>query len=242
MTLIRRLSFDLLGLPPTPAEVEAFVNDKSPDAYEKLVERLLTSPRWGEHRGRYWLDAARYADTHGIHFDNYRENWTYRDWVIDAFNKNIPFDRFTVEQLAGDLLPGPTLDQRDRRRASTGATITGQRRRAGSSPEEYLVRRRAADRAEDHRDRSGSGLTARCGARLPRPQVRPRLAEGLLRARRLLQQLDPERDGRQHQGHAADRFRSAAGGSRAAGRTPRADARRGPWEAGESQAGGPPGF
>jgi mono/diheme cytochrome c family protein len=109
--LARRLSLDLIGLPPAPAEVEAFVNDKAPDACERLVDRLLESPHWGEHRGRYWLDAARYADTHGIHFDNYREMWSYRDWVIDAFNRNMPFDQFTVEQLAGDLLPDRTLDQ-----------------------------------------------------------------------------------------------------------------------------------
>ncbi len=110
-TLARRLSLDLTGLPPAPAEVEAFVADKSPDAYEKLVDRLMASPHWGEHRGRYWLDAARYADTHGIHFDNYREMWAYRDWVINAFTRNLPFDQFTVEQLAGDLLPARTEDQ-----------------------------------------------------------------------------------------------------------------------------------
>lgn len=111
-TLARRLSLDLTGLPPDPKDVEAFVADKSPNAYEKLVDKFLASPQWGEHRGRYWLDAARYADTHGIHFDNYREMWSYRDWVIEAFNKNMPFDQFTIEQLAGDLLPNPTLDQR----------------------------------------------------------------------------------------------------------------------------------
>ena len=110
-TLARRLSLDLIGLPPTPAEVEEFVNDKSPDYYEKYVEKLMSSPQWGEHRGRYWLDAARYADSHGIHFDNYRENWVFREWVINAFNKNQPFDQFTLEQLAGDLLPNKTLDQ-----------------------------------------------------------------------------------------------------------------------------------
>jgi mono/diheme cytochrome c family protein len=111
-TIARRLSLDLVGLPPRPEDVEAFVADKAPDAYEKYVDRLLASPHWGEHRGRYWLDAARYADTHGIHFDNFREIWSYRDWVINAFNRNLTFDRFTVEQLAGDLLPNPTLDQR----------------------------------------------------------------------------------------------------------------------------------
>jgi hypothetical protein len=111
-TLARRLSLDLTGLPPEPDMVEAFVQDESADAYERLVDRLLQSERWGEHRGRYWLDAARYADTHGIHFDNFREIWAYRDWVIDALNRNLPFDRFTIEQLAGDLLPDPTLEQR----------------------------------------------------------------------------------------------------------------------------------
>lgn len=110
-TLARRLSLDLTGLPPSPEKVEAFVNDKSPDAYDKLVDEFMKSEKWGEHRGRYWLDAARYADTHGLHFDNYREMWPYRDWVINAFNKNQPFDQFTVEQLAGDLLPNPTESQ-----------------------------------------------------------------------------------------------------------------------------------
>jgi len=110
-TLIRRVSLDLTGLPPTPEEIDAFLKDTSKDAYEKVVDRLLTSKRWGEHRGRYWLDAARYADTHGLHIDNYREMWPYRDWVINAFNRNLPFDRFTIEQLAGDMLPGRTIDQ-----------------------------------------------------------------------------------------------------------------------------------
>jgi mono/diheme cytochrome c family protein len=111
-TLARRVSLDLTGLPPDPADVEQFVNDKSPKAYEKLVDKFLAMPQWGEHRAKYWLDAARYADTNGIHIDNYREIWAYRDWVIKAFNKNMPFDQFTIEQLAGDLLPSPTLDQR----------------------------------------------------------------------------------------------------------------------------------
>ncbi len=110
-TLARRASLDLTGLPPEPAVVEAFVNDTSPDAYDHYVDYLLSLPAWGEHRGRYWLDVARYADTHGIHFDNFREMWSYRDWVIDAFNRNIPFSQFTIEQLAGDLLPDRTLDQ-----------------------------------------------------------------------------------------------------------------------------------
>ena len=110
-TLVRRLALDLTGLPPEPDLVEAFVTDKAPDAYEKLVDRFMASPRYGEHRARYWLDAARYADTHGIHFDNFRDIWPYRDWVINAFNRNQPFDQFTVEQLAGDLLPNATQEQ-----------------------------------------------------------------------------------------------------------------------------------
>lgn len=109
--LARRAALDLTGLPPTPEEVEAFVADQDPKAYEKLIDRYLASPRWGEHRGRYWLDAARYADTHGLHFDNYREMWPYRDWVIAAFNQNQRFDQFTIEQVAGDLLPDPTESQ-----------------------------------------------------------------------------------------------------------------------------------
>jgi len=110
-TLARRVALDLTGLPPLPGDVEAFVRDTAPDAYERWVDRLLDSPRWGEHRARYWLDAARYADTHGLHFDNYREMWPYRDWVISAFNRNQPFDRFVIEQIAGDLLPDPSQDQ-----------------------------------------------------------------------------------------------------------------------------------
>ncbi len=110
-TLARRVSLDLTGLPPDPADVDRFVADKSPNAYEALVDKYLASPRYGEHRARYWLDAARYADTNGIHFDNYREIWSFRDWTINAFNQNMPFNEFAVEQLAGDLLPNPTLEQ-----------------------------------------------------------------------------------------------------------------------------------
>ena len=110
-TLIRRVTLDLTGLPPTPEEVQAFQNDNSPHAYESLVDRLLASKRFGEHQARFWLDAARYGDTHGLHLDNYREMWPYRDWVIDAYNDNKPFDEFVIEQLAGDLLPDPTPEQ-----------------------------------------------------------------------------------------------------------------------------------
>jgi hypothetical protein len=102
-TLARRAALDVTGLPPEPGAIEAFVADARPDAYERYLDTLFTSPAWGEHRGRHWLDYARYADTHGIHFDNEREMWTFREWVIDAFNGNMPFDRFTELQLAGDL-------------------------------------------------------------------------------------------------------------------------------------------
>ena len=113
-TLFRRLHLDVTGLPPEPAEVDAFANDFHQDPEGSLsawIDRLMSRPRWGEHRARYWLDAARYGDTHGLHFDNYREMWPYRDWVIRAFNANQPFDQFTVEQLAGDLLADPTDEQ-----------------------------------------------------------------------------------------------------------------------------------
>jgi Protein of unknown function (DUF1553)/Protein of unknown function (DUF1549)/Planctomycete cytochrome C len=111
-TLVRRVYLDLIGLPPTPEEADAFVNDPSPDAYEKLVDRLLDSPHYGERWARRWLDLARYADTNGYEKDRPRTMWLYRDWVIQALNNDLPYDRFTIEQLAGDLLPGATLDQR----------------------------------------------------------------------------------------------------------------------------------
>jgi hypothetical protein len=135
-TLARRVALDLTGLPPSPQAVEEFVNDASPSAYEAYVDRLLDSPEWGEHRGRYWLDAARYADTHGIHFDNYREIWAYRDWVIGAFNRNMPFDQFTIEQLAGDLLPNRTIDQQIASGFNRCNITTSE---GGAIDEEYLV-------------------------------------------------------------------------------------------------------
>jgi predicted CXXCH cytochrome family protein len=111
-TLIRRLSLDLVGLPPTIKETDEFVADRGPDAYERVVERLLASPHYGERWGRHWLDAARYADTNGYEKDKPRSIWPYRDWVINAFNADMPFDEFTIEQLAGDLLPKPTMNQK----------------------------------------------------------------------------------------------------------------------------------
>ena len=135
-TLARRVALDLTGLPPDPALVEEFVKDTSENAWEKLVDKLFESSRWGEHRGRYWLDAARYADSHGIHFDNYREIWAYRQWVVRAFNRNLPFDQFTIEQLAGDLLPNRTLDQQIASGFNRCNITTSE---GGTIPEEYLV-------------------------------------------------------------------------------------------------------
>ena len=111
-TLIRRVSLDLTGLPPTPDEVRAFVDDDKPEAFERVVDRLLASPRYGERMASRWLDLVRFADTIGYHSDNPRNIWPYRDYVIRSFNENTPFDRFTVEQIAGDLLPDATLEQK----------------------------------------------------------------------------------------------------------------------------------
>ncbi|HMX30520.1 MAG TPA: DUF1549 and DUF1553 domain-containing protein, partial [Blastocatellia bacterium] len=111
ITLLRRLSFDLTGLPPTPQEVDAFLADKSPQAYEKQVERLLASPHYGERWGRLWLDAARYADSDGYEKDKQRAVWFYRDWVINSFNQDKSYDKFIIEQIAGDLLPNATQEQ-----------------------------------------------------------------------------------------------------------------------------------
>ena len=109
--LIRRATLDITGLPPTPDDVREFLNDPGPDAYERAIDRMFESPAHAEQMARHWLDAARYADTHGIHIDNYRSIWPYRDWVVSAFKQNMPFDQFSIEQLAGDLLPDSTLDQ-----------------------------------------------------------------------------------------------------------------------------------
>ncbi|TWT66362.1 PSD1 and planctomycete cytochrome C domain-containing protein [Allorhodopirellula solitaria] len=110
-TLARRVALDLTGLPPSWSQVQAFVNDSDPAAYEKFVDDLLASPHYSEHMARYWLDLVRYGDTHGLHLDNYREMWPYRDWVIEAFAENMPMDVFISEQLAGDLMPDASLDQ-----------------------------------------------------------------------------------------------------------------------------------
>lgn len=144
VTLARRLSYDLTGLPPTPTEVDAFLSDSSSNAYEKLVDRLLTSTRFGEHQARYWLDAARYGDSHGLHFDNERSMWLYREWVINAYNRNLPFDQFTVEQLAGDLLPNATVDQK----IATGFNRCHVSTSEGGSIDDEVLVRYTVDRVE----------------------------------------------------------------------------------------------
>ena len=156
-TLLRRLSFDLTGLPPTTAEIDAFLADKSPDAYEKQVDRLLALPQYGERMAMHWLDLARYADTHGYHIDSAREMWQWRDWVIDAFNRNMPFNQFGIEQLAGDLLPNATVSQRLATGFNRNHMINYE---GGAIPEEYQVEY-VADRV-DTTSNVFMGLTVGC--------------------------------------------------------------------------------
>ncbi len=156
-SLARRAALDLTGLPPDPGTLATFLDDTEAGAYERLVDRLLSSAHWGEHRARYWLDAARYGDTHGIHNDNYREMYAYRDWLIKAFNRNQPFDEFTVDQIAGDLLEDPTLDQL----IATGL----QRNNITTNEGGVLVEEYEAIYAKDRAETIGSvfmGLTVGC--------------------------------------------------------------------------------
>ena len=156
VTLLRRLSFDLTGLPPTIAEVDAFVADKSPDAYERVVDRLLASPHFGERMAVMWLDVVRYADTGGYHSDNHRDIWLFRDYVINSFNSNKPFDQFTVEQLAGDLLTRPSNEMRI---ASGYNRMLMTTEEGGAQPKEYTAKY-AADRV---RNTSNAWLGATLG-------------------------------------------------------------------------------
>jgi hypothetical protein len=135
--LLRRVALDLTGLPPTPEEMATFLADRSPDAYEKQVERLLASPRHGERMAVWWLDIARFTDTVGFHGDQNQRIFPYRDYVIHAFNANKRFDQFTIEQLAGDLLPNPTIEQR----VATGYNrLNMMTREGGAQPKEYLAK------------------------------------------------------------------------------------------------------
>jgi hypothetical protein len=156
-TLIRRVTLDLTGLPPTSAEIEAFLSDKSPEAYGKLVDGLLSRVTYGEHMARYWLDLARYADTHGLHLDNERSMWPYRDWVVKAYNENVPFDEFTRWQLAGDLLEKPTRDQL----VASGFNRCNVTTSEGGSIAEEWVYRYAVDRTSTAVE-VWMGLTAGC--------------------------------------------------------------------------------
>ena len=157
ITLIRRVTLDLTGLPPTPKEVDAFLADHSPGAYERVVDRLLASPHYGELWGRHWLDVARYADSNGYEKDRPRSIWPYRDWVIHAINRDMPFDQFTIEQLAGDLLPKPTLDQR----VATGFLRNSMlNQEGGIEPEEFRVEA-LIDRV-DALGKAFLGLTLNC--------------------------------------------------------------------------------
>jgi hypothetical protein len=156
-SLIRRATLDLTGLPPTVGEVEAFVADPSPDAYERVVDRLLASPRYGERMAQDWLDAARYADTHGFNNDSIRFMWRWRDWVIDAFNDNKRYDAFVTEQLAGDLIPNATLDQRIASAFNRNHVMNSE---VGIIDEEYRV-----EYAVDRASTAGTvflGLTVQC--------------------------------------------------------------------------------
>ena len=161
-TLIRRVTFDLTGLPPTLAEIDAYVDDDSPDAYERLVDELLQRQQFGERMAADWLDAARYSDTYGYQVDRDRFVWPWRDWVIDAFNQNLPYDQFITQQLAGDLLPQAATDHETRNQilATTFNRLHPQKVEGGSVPEEFRIEY-IADRTQTF-GTALMGLTLEC--------------------------------------------------------------------------------
>jgi hypothetical protein len=209
--LLRRVSLDLTGLPPTLEQIDAFLADTRPDAYERVVDALLASPHYGERWARPWLDLARYADSHGYEKDGLRTMWKYRDWVIDALNRDMPFDQFTIEQIAGDMLPDAT----DAQRVATGLPPEhapqpgGRHRRRGGAVGD-------AGRSRQHHRHRLARIDDRLRA-VPQPQVRPVLAARLLPDARVLRQ-------RRVLGRRADRRRSLD--PRAAARSPHARAGR----------------
>ncbi len=181
--LIRRVCFDLTGLPPHPAEIDAFVADPSPAAYEKMVERYLASPQYGVRWARWWLDLARYGESNGYEFDEFRPAaWRYRDWVVDSFNRDLPYNEFARLQLAGDVLHPNDADSV----AATGFLVAGAYDTVGQAQQSLLMR--AVVRSDEIEDLVATvgqtflGVTANCGS-LPRPQVRPDPPEGILRHR-----------------------------------------------------------
>ena len=232
--LLRRVTFDLTGLPPTPAGIDAFLADEGPEAYERVVKRLLASPRYGERWGRHWLDVARYADSNGLDENIAHPNaFRYRDWVIEAFNSNKPYDRFVQEQIAGDLLPAAGDDERFARLTATGFLTLGAKVLAEQDVDKMRI-----DIVDEQVNVIGRAFLAEpvgC-ARLPRPQVRPHSHRRLLRAGRH-HALDHDdgrrshavggaaprrrRDGRPVRGGAGTGRRGAGGGRRSRRRAER---------------------